>query len=346
MSSSESDSVRSADDYRTRSSSPENEVLFEGRGKPARTTARPPQQPTLTDNDSLPRPAVATGIFTASAASSSASSQPPAQHSIFLFSPEATPFSPQHGSLSSNDKCASAQSSRLPSEHQVHPRPTVSTEQSSGDDAELLALFRAQLQRRDARAPPSNEHFKYETSAASSQSGTQVDEDDQQLPRKQPRYILLKEQELKQQQFTDPSPTYTWARVSPFDRQVLPLDAPWEPDPTRPPKSSSKTSWSTPAKSTLSTNSRPSTSSSSKHANQQALDSEEKEEDEEPLTWETLPRTEDLPIHMPFGKKMLEKNGWKEGEGLGKRGEGRSKVLDLRLSGQARGHGERGGVGS
>ncbi|PPJ59169.1 hypothetical protein CBER1_03083 [Cercospora berteroae] len=344
MSSSESDSAQSARNYRTRSSSLEDEVLFEGRGNPARTTAPPPQQPSPTDNHSLPEPAAATKIFTASAASSSGSSQQAARHSIFLFSPQATPFSPQHGSLSSNDKCASVQSSHLPSEHPVHPRPNVSSEQSSEADAELLALFRAQLRHRDAKALASHAYSKDETPATLSQSGSLVDEDDQQAPREQPRYILLREEELNQQQFTDPSPTYTWARLPPFDRQVLPLDAPWEPDLTRPPKPSSQASWSDTAKSTHAKSSRPSTSSSSQRIQQQTPSSEG--ENEEPMTWKTLPRTEDLPIHMPFGKRMLEKNGWKEGEGLGKRGEGRSKVLDLRSSGQARGHGERGGVGS
>ena len=237
------------------------------------------------------------------------------------------------------------QSSQSPPEHQVHPRPSVSKKQSSGEDAELLALFRAQLRRRDARAPASNEHLKDKTLAASVQSGNRHDEETAQSPRTQPRHILLKEQELKQQQFDDPSPTYTWARISPLDRQVLPLDAPWEPDLTRPPKSDFKPTWSNPAKSTHSAHSKDSTSSSAQRT-QQRTPSSEGEDGEEPMTWETLPRTEDLPIHMPFGKKMLEKNGWKEGEGLGKRGEGRSKALDLRSSGQARGYGERGGVGS
>ncbi|GIZ44233.1 hypothetical protein CKM354_000743700 [Cercospora kikuchii] len=345
MSSSESDTVRKAHNYGTRSASPENEVLFEGRSKPARTTARPPQQPSLTDGHPLPRPVAATKIFTASAASSFAPSQPTAQNSIFLFSPEATPFSPLHGSLSSNHECASVQSSQLPSEPQVLSRPNVSKEQSSEADAELLALFRAQLRRRDARALASNEHCKGETPAVSSRSANRQDEDKQQSPRKQPRYILLNEQELNQQQFTDPSPTYTWARISPFDRQVLPLDAPWEADLTRPSKSHLKASWSNPAKSTHSTHSKASTSTSAQRTQQRTPSSEGKDDDE-PMTWETLPRTEDIPIHMPFGKKMLEKNGWREGEGLGKRGEGRSKALDLRSSGQARSYGERGGVGS
>ncbi|KAF2210095.1 hypothetical protein CERZMDRAFT_99789 [Cercospora zeae-maydis SCOH1-5] len=318
-----SESKESWQTQRSRSSSPEHEVLFEGRRKPTLPTTSPPQQPLLTDS------AATTGASTARAASSRTFNQQAPQSGGFVFSPQATSFQPPHGKYDYEQAILD-----LP-QQQVYAEPNDTKTHISDVDAELLARLRAQLRQSDGGAP-APDHDSKKGVAPAAPSGN-LDNDEQKLLHlKPPRHVLLKQQEQKKL-LNKPSSTYTWAPISPFDRHVLPSDAPWEPDLSTSSKFNS--TFSNPAKSARSSVSKAST----RLAAQQASDAKG---DEEPMTWETLPRAEDLPVSMPFGKKMLEKNGWKEGEGLGKKGEGRSKVVDLRLEGGVREVGQRGGVGS
>ncbi|KAM3420764.1 hypothetical protein BST61_g4012 [Cercospora zeina] len=323
MYSNKSHSEQSAQTPRSRSSSPEDEVLFEGRRKPAPLTQSPPPQPHLTGSAS------ATGAFTAPAASSRTSHHLSAQKGEFVFSPSATSFQPPHGKYDHEKAIPD-----LPKQPLSADQNDTSTH-ISDVDAELLARFRQKLRGADGSAAVPNAASQKEASCTAPSGNPPNDE--KKLPHsKQPQHILFKQQEQNETP-SKPSPTYTWAPISPFDRHVLPSDAPWQPDLSTSSKFNSKLP--SLARSFRSSNSKTST----QHAAQQASDAEE---DEIPMTWETLPRAEDLPVSMPFGKRMLEKSGWKEGEGLGKSGEGRRKIVDLRLEGGVRRVGERGGVGS